>query len=242
MSNAVSRIVLVTGGTKGIGRAVASHFAQCGARVFVAARHPPGLPLTEGEVFLSCDVGEDGQPAALLREVAERAGRLDVLVNAAGLAGAALLGSTEEETLWHRVLSVNLTGSWACSRAAIPLFPADGGRIINIASVLGLRAVPDQPAYCAAKHGVIGLTRSMALALAPKGVTVNAICPGWVQTDMALQRWRELDMDAASAAAGAPTGRISTPQEIAAMVAYFASDAARNVTGQAVVMDGGESL
>lgn len=238
MTKPDDRTIVVTGGTTGIGRAIAGRFAASGARVFVMARRPPQDPLPDGMAFLACDVAQPGQPEAALRQV----GGLDVLVNAAGLAGARAFGSEEEATLWHAVLAVNLTGTWACCRAAFPLFPERGGSIVNIASVLGLRAVPDQPAYCAAKHGVIGLTRSLALAFASRAINVNAICPGWVKTTMAEQRWRDLSMTEAEAKASAPTGRITTPEEVAALAFYLASAEAGNVTGQAVVMDGGESI
>jgi NAD(P)-dependent dehydrogenase (short-subunit alcohol dehydrogenase family) len=115
------------------------------------------------------------------------------------------------------------------------------GRIVTLASVLGLRAVGDQVAYTAAKHGVVGLTRALALKLAPRRITVNALCPGWVATEMAAARWRELGMDAAAAAA-TPTGRITTAEEVAAALAWLVSPAAGNVTRQAITLDGGASL
>jgi NAD(P)-dependent dehydrogenase (short-subunit alcohol dehydrogenase family) len=114
--------------------------------------------------------------------------------------------------------------------------------VVCIASVLGLRGVPDQIAYTAAKHGVIGLVKAFALALAPRGITVNAICPGWVDTEMARQRFGELGIDAEQASAGVPTGAILQPREVADLVLYLASDAARNLTGQALAIDGGSTV
>lgn len=163
--------------------------------------------------------------------------RLDLLVNNAGLAGADPAG--EDEDFWDAVLATNLTGAMRCSRAALRILPDRTGRIVNIASVLGLRGVPDQIAYCAAKHGVVGLTRALAMAAAPRGITVNAVCPGWVDTDMARQRFAELGMTADQAAAGVPTGRIATPYEVAEMVAFLSRVGAGSVTGQALVVDGG---
>ena len=134
-------------------------------------------------------------------------------MNSAGLAGANTLDG--DDALWHAIISANLHGTYYCCKAALPLLPDGSGRIVNIASVLGLRGVPDQTAYCAAKHGVVGFTRALALALAPRGITVNAICPGWVDTDMARQRFAELGITAEAAAAGVPTGHIATPAEVA---------------------------
>ena len=158
-------------------------------------------------------------------------GRLDVLVNNAGLAGA--------DVPWDDIIATNLTGTHNCCAAALPLMPDGIGRIINIASTLGLRGVADQPAYCAAKHGVIGLTRSLALAAAARGISVNAVCPGWVLTDMAAQRFLELGINAADAADGVPTGRLTTPAEVADTVAFLARESSGNITGQARVSDGG---
>ena len=130
-------------------------------------------------------------------------------MNCAGIAGANRLDG--DDRLWHAIIGSNLHGTYHCCKAVLPQLPDGTGRIVNIASVLGLRGVPDQTAYCAAKHGVIGFTRALALALAPRGITVNALCPGWVDTDMAAQRYAELGITAEQAAAGVPTGRIASP-------------------------------
>jgi NAD(P)-dependent dehydrogenase (short-subunit alcohol dehydrogenase family) len=137
------------------------------------------------------------------------------------------------------VIATNLHGTYYCCKAALPLLPDDGGRIVNIASVLGLRGVPDQSAYCAAKHGVVGFTRALALALAPRGITVNTVCPGWVDTDMARQRFAELGVSAEAIAAGVPTGRIVAPEEVAGAVAWLLGPEARSITGIALPVEGG---
>jgi NAD(P)-dependent dehydrogenase (short-subunit alcohol dehydrogenase family) len=227
--------VLVTGGRRGIGRAISARFLELGADVVICGRTAPLNPLP-GARFIPCDVADPDSVTALFRQIE----RLDVLVNSAGLAGPDSLDG--DETVWRAILATNLDGSYRCAKAAIPLLPDRTGRIINIASILGLRAVPDQIAYCAAKHGVIGLTRALALALAPRGITVNAICPGWVDTEMAQGRFSDLGITAAEAARNTPTGKITTPEEVASLVAWLASSEAGNLTGQAIVIDGGASI
>ena len=158
-------------------------------------------------------------------------------------------GDARSDEGWARLIEVNLTGTWRVCRAAQP-FLADGGRIVNFSSVTGRFGVAKNGAYCAAKHGVIGLTRALALELAPRKITVNAVCPGWVETDMGRrgigQMGKALNVSAeeAFAVAGkmAPLGEVLKPEEIAALVSYLVSDEAKNVTGQAVVIDGGQVM
>ena len=225
-----TRLALVTGGTRGIGAAIAARLAADGLRVVVVARQTPDACPFD---FRACDITDAAAVAAVFAALP----RLDVLVNNAGLAGANALDG--DDALWHAVIATNLHGTYHCCKAALPLLPDGSGRIVNIASVLGLRGVPDQTAYCAAKHGVVGLTRALAMAVAPRGITVNAVCPGWVDTDMARQRFGELGLTAAEAAAGVPTGRITAPAEVADAVAWLASPAAGSITGHALPIDGG---
>jgi NAD(P)-dependent dehydrogenase (short-subunit alcohol dehydrogenase family) len=163
--------------------------------------------------------------------------RVDALVNCAGIAGANRLDG--DNALWHAIIGSNLHGTYHCCKAALPLLPDGTGRIVNIASVLGLRGVPDQTAYCAAKHGVVGFTRALALAVAPRGITVNALCPGWVDTEMARRRYGELGITPEQAAAGVPTGRIATPGEIADAVTWLLRPESRGITGHALPIEGG---
>lgn len=228
------RVALVTGGTRGIGAAVADRLAADGCEVVIAARRPPAQA---AHTFIACDVAEAAQVAALFEALRVRFGRLDALVTAAGLAGANPLEG--DDALWHAIVGSNLHGTYHCCKAALPLLPDRTGRIVTIASVLGLRGVPDQTAYCAAKHGVVGFTRALALALAPRGITVNALCPGWVDTGMAQARYRELGITAAEAAAGVPTGRIATPAEVADAAAWLLRPEVRSITGHALPIEGG---
>ncbi|HEX5328237.1 MAG TPA: SDR family NAD(P)-dependent oxidoreductase, partial [Acetobacteraceae bacterium] len=227
------RIAVVTGGTRGIGAAIADRLAEDGYTVIAAARRPPAQ--TQKQVsFVACDVADASSVHALFAPLR----RVDALVCCAGLAGANRL-DTADDTLWHAIIGTNLHGTYHCCRAALGLLQDRTGRVVTIASVLGLRGVADQTAYCAAKHGVVGFTRALALALAPRGITANAVCPGWVDTEMAASRFGELGITAADAAAGLPTGRIATPAEVAGVVAFLLSPAAASITGHALPIDGG---
>lgn len=230
-------VALVTGASRGIGRAIAATLVRQGHTVVGTSR--AALPAQDGVEFLTCDVSDAAQVCRLFDELRTRHGRLDVLVNNAALAGGAPFGSEAEEAEWAPIIATNLTGTWLCCRAAGPLLRDGRGRIVNMSSVLGLRGVADQLAYSASKHGVIGLTRSLARALGPRGITANAVCPGWVATRMALDRLEQLGMSRAQAVALTPTGRFSEPEEVAALVAFLASEAAGNITGQALSIDGG---
>ena len=231
------RIVLVTGGSKGIGLAAAQAFLAEGCHVHVCARSDPG-DLPAGLVFHQCDVGKAASIRAMFAAIG---GRLDVLVNNAGISGVNPLDAEGGDEIWDKILGINLTGTYLCSKAALPLLPDGTGRIVNVSSSLGLHGSPDQSAYCAAKHGVVGFTRALALSLAPRGITVNAVCPSWVDTDMAARRWREIGMTREDAAADTPSRRIASPEDIAATILFLASPGARHINGQAIPIDGGES-
>ncbi len=224
------RLAVVTGGTRGIGAAVADRLRTENWDVLTLARQQTA----SSHRFIACDVTD----AATVKHIFSSLSRIDALINCAGIAGANRL-DTDDDTLWHTIVSSNLHGTYNTCKAALPKLPDQTGRIINIASVLGLRGVPDQTAYCAAKHGVVGFTRALALALAPRGITVNAVCPGWVDTDMAAQRYVELGITAEQAAAGVPTGQIATPAEIADAVVWLLRREARGITGHALPIDGG---
>ena len=236
----MSRIAVVTGGTRGLGAAIVAALAGAGCEVVALGRRRPDAGLPAGIGFIACDVASPASVVEAFAQVRAAHGRIDVLVNNAGVAGADRLGDPLDPQ-WDRLIDTNLSGAYRCTQAALPLFPAAGGRIVFVSSVLGLRAVPDQIAYTASKHGVIGLAKAFALALAPRGITSNAVCPGWIDTQMACSRYAELGIDEAGARSGVPTGSILDPAEVAAAVLYLCSDAARNVTGHSLVIDGGAS-
>lgn len=234
------KTAVVTGGSRGIGRTLCEVLLQSGYEVFSLSRSGATSDLLQVRA-LRCDVTDDASVCAAFETIRAQAGQIDLLINNAGKAGADHLDDPTDAT-WHEIVEVNLNGTFRCTRAALPMLRDGAGRVVCIASVLGLRGVPDQVAYTAAKHGVIGLVKAFALALARRGITVNAICPGWVDTEMARQRFGELGIDAEQASAGVPTGAILQPREVADLVLYLASDAARNLTGQALAIDGGSTV
>lgn len=233
-----TKIALVTGASRGIGRGIAEALTGAGYTVHGCARSD-GAPPLAGYTHHRCDVAEAGSVRTLVDAIGAAHGRLDLLVNNAGAAGANSLDHEADDALWHHIIATNLTGTYLTSKSALPLLHDGSGRIVNIASVLGLRGVPDQTAYCAAKHGVVGFTRALALALAPRGITVNAVCPGWVATDMAQARFADLGIDEAEAALGVPLGRVARVEDVAGAVLYLAGPSAGHVTGQTLTVDGG---
>jgi len=246
----------VTGASRGIGEAISRRFARDGARVALAARDEAAcrriadeIEAAGGEALaVRCDVMDRGSVAGAVSTVVERWGRIDVLVNNAGLGGATPLNDPDD-SLWDAILATNLGGVFRVTRQAAPHIP-NGGRIINLSSVVGRFGVAGHAAYSATKHGVIGLTRTFALELAPRQITVNALCPGWVETDMARDGFRRIaarvgsteDRGREIAAKMAPLRRIIEPEEVAGLASYLASEDARSVTGQAIVLDGGQVM
>lgn len=244
------KVALVTGGNSGIGRATAQAFAREGAKVVIAARRVPegeetvGLITNAGgeAIFVKTDVTQAAQVAALIARTVEAFGRLDCAFNNAGVSGAAGAPTAEyPEDKWQQVINVNLTGVWLCIKYELrQMLAQGGGAIVNDSSVTGLRVGRGiSAAYAASKHGVVGMTKSVAWEYARSGIRVNAVCPGWIRTPMA-----EIAMDInpqleAQIVEQTPSGRLGTPEEVAAAVAWLCSDAASFITGHALVIDGG---
>ena len=242
---------VVTGASRGIGLAVARALLAQGARVTLMARDAGALEaaaagLGNGAAWQTVDVAA----AASVNDAFARAGSVDILVNNAGQAASAPFGRTDA-ALWQRMLDVNLTGAYHCIQAALPgMLDVGWGRIVNVASTAGLTGYRYVAAYCAAKHGLVGLTRALALEVAAKGVTVNAVCPGYTETDLVLdavaniarRTGRSADQARAGLAAANPQGRLVQPDEVAHAVAWLCMPAASALNGQAVAVAGGEVM
>ncbi len=233
------RVALVTGGSRGIGKACVEAFGAAGYRVAACATTQEGARAGSPAFAFACDVANKDDVKRGVSDVLRRLGRLDVVINNAGVAGENSLAADDDDAFWQRVLDVNLNGTYYVSKAALPHLPDGSGRIINVGSSLSFRGAPEQTAYTAAKHAVIGFTRALALHVAPRGVTVNALCPGWTRTDMMRMRAGELGVSEQDLAAGVPLGRAVEPEEVASLALYLASEQARSITGQALIVDGG---
>jgi NAD(P)-dependent dehydrogenase (short-subunit alcohol dehydrogenase family) len=248
-----AKIALVTGASRGIGEAVARRLAAAGARVVAAARSEEriaALARDIGAVAAPVDLADRGSVDALIARVRGELGRVDVLVNNAGIAESAPLHRVDD-ALWDRILEVNATAAFRLCRAFVPaMVEAGWGRVINIASNAGLSGYRYSAAYCASKHAMVGLTRALAIDLADSGVTINAICPGWVDTDMAREASERIarktgrSVDAARdyLAGMSPQQRLIAPEEVAYLSAVLCSDEARGIHGQTLVVDGGQVL
>jgi NAD(P)-dependent dehydrogenase (short-subunit alcohol dehydrogenase family) len=246
------KAAVVTGGADGIGRAIAQRLAHDGLDVAIFDINSDKGERAEKELteegkavkFFSCDVSVESQVANAVSQTLERFRTVDVLVNNAGI--NAYFDATEmTEQDWDSVFAVDLKAAWLCSKYVIPqMRHGGGGSIVNISSIHAAMTVRGMFPYAAAKSGVVGLTRSLALDYGPDNIRVNAVCPGWVRTNL-VQEWIDMQPDPGAAEQSVlsvhPLGRIGTPGEIANFVAFLASDEASFITGAALLVDGGLS-
>ena len=257
MSSLRGEHAVVTGAGRGIGAAIARALASQGAKVSLLGRNRESLDKIAAELNGStetcvavADVTDGAALQAAFARVRERFGPVTILVNNAGQARSAPLHAGDD-SLWDEMLAVNLGGVYRCIRCALPdMLQTGRGRIINIASIAGLTGYAYVTAYCAAKHGVIGLTRALAMELARKNITVNAVCPGYSDTDMVrdavanIQAKTGRDEAAARAALTSrnPQGRLIAPDEVAQTVLWLCSSSAGSITGQSIAVAGGELM
>jgi 3-oxoacyl-[acyl-carrier protein] reductase len=243
MMDLSDRVALVTGASRGIGRSIAEKLAARGAIVVAAARGENAAAVADvitkagGRAeSVSLDVTEPGAPERLVASTIERHKRIDILVNNAGIARDQLMLRMKRED-WDAVLATNLTAAFALTQAVLkPMIRQKGGRIISIGSVVGQSGNPGQANYAASKAGLIGFTKAVALEVASRGITVNLVAPGLIETDMT----RAMTADAREEwAAKIPLRRLGTPADIASAVCFLASDEASYITGHVLAVNGG---
>lgn len=246
---------MITGGGQGIGRALALAFGAEGAHVVITGRRREKLEAVMEQIVrgggkalgLTCDVTHRGQVEGLDKEIREKAGTVQVLINNAGIAPA--VGFLEmEDGVWDEVLKINLTGTYHCCKVFLPgMIASKWGRIINVASTVAKVAYSHISAYTTSKHAVLGLTRALAIETARLGVTVNALCPGYVDTEMTQDNARRLAEKMGKGVEDAlglfkkssPQNRLIAPEEVAKVALLLASEAGKGITGQAINIDGG---
>jgi NAD(P)-dependent dehydrogenase (short-subunit alcohol dehydrogenase family) len=250
-----SRVAFVTGGGRGIGRAIALRFASAGIDVAVAARSRSEIDEVSSlvaetgrrSIGVTLDVSDLADVRRAFAEVRGELGAIDILVNNAGIARSALVWKTDDD-MWRSIIETNLSGTFYCMREALPSMIDRGwGRVINVSSIAGKVGAPYIAAYTSSKHGVIGLTRAAALDVARHGITVNAICPGYVDTPMTdysvgvIVEKTRIDAEVARdrLRAMSPQNRIMTTDEVSFVALMLVSDDARGINGQAINIDGG---
>ena len=236
------RVVVVTGASRGIGRAIAEAFAMEGAKVACVATTLPNAQATAyavGGTAYACDVSDAAQVAQTFEAIEREMGTIAVLVNNAGITRDTLLVRMKDED-WDRVLDVNLKGAFLCTRAVTKgMMKARTGRIVNVSSIIGETGNAGQANYAASKAGLFGLTKSVAKELGARGVTCNAVAPGFIETEMTHGLPDEMK---AHIQKTAPAGRLGKAEDVAAAVLFLASDGAAYITGQTLTVDGGLTL
>ncbi len=249
------RHALVTGASRGIGSTIAAALAARGARVSLLGRNADNLNTVATAIggasramALVTDVTNADSVSAAFEKARQQFGPVSILINNAGQAASAKFTATDE-VLWNQIMAVNVTGTYLCTRQAVPdMLQIGSGRIVNIASIAGLRGAAYISAYAASKHAVIGLTRSLALEFATKNITVNAVCPGYTDTDIVrdaianiMRKTGRTEKEALEAlVATNPQKRLITPEEVAHTVLWICGPGAESITGQSIVVAGGE--
>src|SRR4029450_9919740 len=251
------KIALVTGGGTGIGKAIGLQMAKNRAKVAIGSRNRSRLASAAAELEklglpilpIAMDVRKKDEIQRAVDEIVSKWGAIHILVNNAGISGLSLIDDPDDSK-WFNIVDTNLNGMYLITKEVLKHMPDDGGRGINISSVLGKFGVPGDTAYCTTKHGMIGFTRALALEVVNRGITVNTICPGWVDTEMAVRGINESaafqgitpEQFKAQAIAGVPIKRFLEADEIAELVCYLASDQAKGMTGQAINICGGQTM
>ena len=248
--NLVGKVAVVTGGNGGIGLGMAEGIASRGANIVIAGRNldkaGPALAALEAlgvkAAFVPADVTVKAQCVALIEQAEALFGRVDILVNNAGTSIRKMPQDfTEEE--WHTVMDTNLTSAFLCSQAAYPAMKrAGGGKMINIGSMMSLFGAPYATPYASSKGGIVQMTRALATAWAPDNIQVNAVLPGWIDTDLTKRARQQVDGLHASVEKRTPEGRWGVPRDMSGVAAFLASEASNFVTGAAIPVDGGFSI
>lgn len=243
----MNKVAIITGASRGIGRAIARKLYEQGASVALCARSSIVDFPQDRTLAVAMDVRDQKNVDAGMRRIVDRFGKIDIVVNNAGISGVTPVDAADTAP-WLDIIQTNVMGSYFVTRAAAPHIP-NGGRVIMISSVLGKFGVPGYTAYCTAKTGLIGFTRALALELAPRKITVNALCPGWTDTEMARAGMRDISEDLGisvdqfykDAMSRVPLGEMVEPEEVAGLVAFLAADSGSKITGQAISICGGST-